>query len=218
MPEKSPFPSPPYVLRTDRLVVRCWQPADAPLLKDAVDDSLDHLRPWMPWAHHEPQSVQEKVELLRSFRGRFDLGQDFVYGIFSADETTVLGGCGLHRRAGPRALEIGYWIRASATRRGYATEIVQALSKAAFRRCEIERLDIKVEPGNDASAAVPRKLGFVEEATLRRQLLPVDGDGPTRDALLFTMVAEEFDASEMATFAMQAADARGEDVSLASAT
>ena len=35
--------------------MRCWEPRDAPLLKEAVDSSLDHLRPWMPWAHDEPQ-------------------------------------------------------------------------------------------------------------------------------------------------------------------
>ena len=50
----------------------------------------------MPWAHDEPQSLDEKVALLRLFRGNFDLGQDFVYGVFSADESEVLGGTGLH--------------------------------------------------------------------------------------------------------------------------
>ena len=39
----------PYRIETERLVLRCYDPEDAPLLKDAVDRSLDHLRPWMPW-------------------------------------------------------------------------------------------------------------------------------------------------------------------------
>ena len=41
----------------------------------------------MPWAEQEPTEVEAKVELLRSFRGRFDLGQDFTYGIFDPDES-----------------------------------------------------------------------------------------------------------------------------------
>ena len=59
-------------------MVRCWEPRDAPLLKDAIDSSLDHLRAWMPWAQHEPQTLAEKVELLREFRGQFDLGANSV--------------------------------------------------------------------------------------------------------------------------------------------
>jgi hypothetical protein len=60
------------------VVARCWEPRDAPLLKEAVDSSIDHLLPWMPWAAGEPQTLDEKVRLLRRFRGQFDLGQDFV--------------------------------------------------------------------------------------------------------------------------------------------
>ena len=87
---------PPYAIRTERLTIRCWDPRDAPRLKDALDTSLDHLRPWMPWAADEPKPVEEKAELLRAFRGRFDLGEDFVYGIFARDEREVIGGSGLH--------------------------------------------------------------------------------------------------------------------------
>ena len=47
-----------------RLVLRCWNPADAPLLKAAIDGSLEHLRPWMPWARHEPEALEAKVERL----------------------------------------------------------------------------------------------------------------------------------------------------------
>jgi RimJ/RimL family protein N-acetyltransferase len=53
--------SPAYRIHTRRLVLRCWQPEDAPLLKAAADSSLDHLRPWMPWAHQEPTNIEAKV-------------------------------------------------------------------------------------------------------------------------------------------------------------
>jgi RimJ/RimL family protein N-acetyltransferase len=205
--------TPPYELRSERLVVRCWDPADAELLKDAVDSSLDHLRPFMPWAHDEPQELERKVELMRTFRGRFDLDQDFVYGIFDVDESRVLGGCGLHPRGGPRSLEIGYWVRADAVRRGIATEITTMLAMAAFRVSGVERLDVLVEPDNEASAAIPRRLGFVEEARMRRRLRAGD-DQPLRDAVYFSMLRDEFEASTMASFAMSAFDCRGAELAL----
>jgi len=70
------------------------------VLKEAVDSSLDHLQPWLPWVLEAPLTLGEVMDLLRSFRGRFDLEQDFVYGIVSLDEFEVLGGTGLHTRRG----------------------------------------------------------------------------------------------------------------------
>ena len=55
--------TPPYRIVTERLVVRCYDPRDAPLVKEAIDSSLDELRAWMPWAHDEPKPLDEKVEL-----------------------------------------------------------------------------------------------------------------------------------------------------------
>lgn len=77
MPEpETPHTQPPplghgpaYRIHTRRLVLRCWHPSDAALLKAAIDANLDHLRPWLPWAQHEPEDLQAKIERLRQFRG-----------------------------------------------------------------------------------------------------------------------------------------------------
>ena len=62
-----------YRIETERLVIRCYQPQDAALLKAAIDESLDHLRPWMPWAVHEPESVKAKLGRMRKYRGSLTL-------------------------------------------------------------------------------------------------------------------------------------------------
>lgn len=200
-------PPAPYRIETERLVIRCYEPHDAPLLKEAIDSSLDHLRPWMPWAESEPQTLEQKIELLRGFRSMFDAGENFVYGIFARDESELLGGTGLHPRLDPGGLEIGYWIRASATRRGFVTESTAAVTRAGFEICGADRVEIRVEPRNEASQGVPRKLGFEEEATLRRRLPGREG-GPLRDVTIFTMFSEDFDPSLAPE--IRAFDARGE--------
>jgi RimJ/RimL family protein N-acetyltransferase len=196
---------PPYRIVTERLVLRCWDPRDAPLLKDAVDTSIDHLLPWMPWAAAEPQPLAEKVALLREFRGRFDLGQDFVYGIFARDESEVVGGTGLHTRVGPNALEIGYWIRASRAGEGLATEATAALTRAAFELTDVERIEIRCDPANEQSRAIPRKLGYREEATLRRRLHYPE----PRDVVVYTLFRNELSASPAAHAQFEAYDAAG---------
>jgi RimJ/RimL family protein N-acetyltransferase len=202
--------TPPYRIETERLVIRCYDPRDAALLKEAVDSSLEHLLPWMPWAQFEPQTVEDKVELLRGFRGRFDLDQEYAYGVFAPDESRLLGGSGLHRRADEGSLEIGYFIRADALRQGLATEVTAVLTRVGFELCNLDRIDVKVDPENVPSLGVPRKLGFAEEARLRAALPPKSDGGPRRDAVLFTMLADELAGSPAAGFAYRAFDAAGE--------
>jgi RimJ/RimL family protein N-acetyltransferase len=146
----------------------------------------------MPWTESEPQALEEKTTLLKSFRALFDTGDNFIMGIFSPDESQVLGGTGLHPRGDPGGLEIGYFIRASETRQGYVTESTAALTRVGFEICGADRIEIRIDPENEASLGVPRKLGFVEEATLRRRL-PGRRGGPPRDVTLFAMFREDFD-------------------------
>jgi len=192
-----PVRGPAYRIVTPRLVIRCWDPRDAPLAKEAIDSSLDHLRPWLPWARHEPQTLAEKVELLREFRGQFDLGSNSVYAILDAAEERILGGTGLHPRIGPGGIEIGYWIRADAAGQGFATEATAALTRIAFEVADVERVEIRCAPDNHASAAIPRKLRY-EPAQ------PDDGD------LVFRITAKAFPKTPAATAPLAAYDIVGD--------
>lgn len=191
----------PRRIETERLVVRCYEEDDAPLLKEAVDASLDHLRPWMPWTRFEPQTIEQKRELIASFRGQFDSGENFVYGIFARDESRLIGGTGLHLRGGPGALEIGYWIRPDVLRQGIATEVSAVLTRVAFEHCEAVRVDIQIDPENERSQGVPRKLGFTYEGTYAGKLEPKVEGGPRRDSMLFSVLREEYEGSPCAAYA-----------------
>jgi RimJ/RimL family protein N-acetyltransferase len=181
-------------------------------VKEAVDSSLEHLRPWMPWAHEAPLPLREVFELVRRFRGQFDLGHDFVYGIFSRDESEAVGGTGLHPRRGDGILEIGYWIRASRTGEGLCTEATAALTRVGFEHCEMARIEIRADPANEASLAIPRKLGFVEEGTLRGTLHGPDGQPLQSDAVVFALLRGELAGTPSERARLQAYDVAGERV------
>jgi RimJ/RimL family protein N-acetyltransferase len=199
--------SPAYRIQTERLVLRCWEPGDAQLLKEAIDASLQDLLPWMPWAHSEPEPLQIKIDRLRHFRGQFDLGQDFIYAIFNQDETQVLGGSGLHTRAGENAREIGYWIHADYVGRGLATETTAALTKVAFEIDRIERLEIHCDPENELSASIPRKLGLNLDGVIRRSTPFLHGE--LRDTMIWTLLKEEYADSPAASAELEAFDVIG---------
>ncbi len=197
---------PAYCIRTRRLLIRCWNPSDAQLLKEAIDASVEHLRPWMPWADYEPSPLQSKVDRIRNWRGKFDLGQDFVYGVFDPEDTRVLGGTGLHTRLGPNAREIGYWIHKDFINQGLATELSAALTKVAFEVDKVHRIEIHCNPTNIRSASVPRKLGYTHEATLKQRVPFSNGYS---DAMIWTLFAEEYPDSPSAKAEIEAFDAIG---------
>lgn len=201
---------PAYRIHTERLVIRCWNPSDAPLLSQALQESLDHLLPWMPWAHNEPRQPQERIDWLRQCRGNFDLGKDFIYGIFNRDETLVLGGSGLHTSLGESAREIGYWIHKDHINQGLATEMSAALTKVAFEIDKVNRVEIHCDPQNVRSAAVPSKLGFIHEATLRQRVPGLDDQW--RDAMIWTMFADKYPLSPAASTKIEAFDSIGRKI------
>jgi RimJ/RimL family protein N-acetyltransferase len=137
-----------------QLLLRPWTEDDAPALSRAIRESLDHLRPWMPWAAAEPRTDEERRAWIREGAE----GDDEVLGMWLGDE--VVGGCGLHRRIGDDALEIGYWVHARFVRRGIATEAVRQLVAMAFARPEIERVEIHHHPDNVLSGKVAAAAGF----------------------------------------------------------
>jgi RimJ/RimL family protein N-acetyltransferase len=198
---------PAYRIVSERLVLRCFEPRDAEALKAAVDASIGHLAPWLPWARDEPQSLEAKLDLVRQFRGKFDLGKDFVFGVFDREESQVLGGAGMHPRVGQGAREIGYWIAASHVGQGFATEAAAALTRVGFEIEELERMEIHCDPLNTRSAAIPHKLGYTHDGTLRGRLPRADGSAGER--MIWSLFASEYATSVCARAACEAFDAIG---------
>jgi len=149
---------PGHIVGPDGLTLRRWARDDAAQLGEAVADSVEHLRPWMAWIAHEPLSVTERQALIDSWEPEWLAGGDVVMGVFV--DGAVAGGCGLHRRIGPGGLEIGYWTARRFLRQGIATTAAGLLTDAAFSDPAITHVEIHHDQANQASAGVPRKLGW----------------------------------------------------------
>jgi N-acetyltransferase len=173
---------PPGDIATKRLLLRRWTPDHAPLLKDALDSSLAHLQRWMPWAQAEPTPLLGLRERLATFSSHFDEGKEWLYGIFSPDGARVIGGTGLHPRIGLTGIEIGYWIRESETHQGYATEAASALTGVGLGLPHIDHVEIRCDPANEASAAIPARLGFTCVETIMSEV-----DGVNRATMVWRM-------------------------------
>src|SRR3954462_14607038 len=145
----------------------------------------------MPWTPDAPEDLDVVYERLRGFRGRYDLGEDFVMGAFSPDDSRLLGGTGLHTRVGEGALEIGYWVAADAAGQGYATELSAVLTRVAFEHFGVDRVEIRVDPENERSEGGPEKVGEHPGGALRRRL-PTKSGSDLRDVNVWTTFASDF--------------------------
>ena len=153
-------------LRLRRLVAD-----DAPAVSQAVTESLDHLAPWVVWANAQTASVEGQRARLSAPGREWSASSDYQYGIFAradgavpdddADADVVVGACGLHRRSAPGTLEIGYWVHVAHTGRGIASRAAEALTDIGFSLSGVERMEIRCDAANAASAAITRRLGYV---------------------------------------------------------
>lgn len=142
------------------MILRRIEASDAGAVAAAVGASLDHLRPWMPWA--TPEAADRQTQLVRAAEAdqRWNEGTGFTYAVLTAAHGTLVGEIALHRLAGEDSAEIGYWIAAGQVGRGYATAAGRAVTAAALAMAGVNRVEIHCDAANLASAAVARRLGY----------------------------------------------------------
>jgi RimJ/RimL family protein N-acetyltransferase len=143
------------------VVLRRHQLDDVDALQAVIEESRDHLLPFMPWA---AQPRAETASFVTKAAEGWASGESFNYLVTEprgpGDGERLLGGCGLHRRGQPATIEIGYWLRPDAVGRGVMTAAAGALRDAAFALDGISRVEIRCDVANVRSAAIPRRLGF----------------------------------------------------------
>jgi len=199
-----------YKILTERLELRCYQPEDAEELREVSLRNRAHLTPFNSWALRDPETLDEKLELIRKWRGWFDSGRDSIYRVQRRGETRQIGGCGLHYRISANGAEIGYWIDEGETRQGFATELAAALTRFSLEVHEASRVVIQVQVENELSLRIPKRLGFHEEGVLRRSMeWP---DELNRDMVSCSLLPEELKGSPAARAKYEAFDDLGRSI------
>lgn len=154
--------APSETLSSGPVELRRWRCADAELCLRLVTESLDHLRPWMPWAtpDYDPAATQA---YLQRCEADWAAGAAFQYLIL--DDGEPAGSAGLMARIDPGGLEIGYWVHSAHTGRGVATNAAAALTDAGLALPGVDYVEIHHDQLNLASERVPAKLGYTHVDT-----------------------------------------------------
>jgi RimJ/RimL family protein N-acetyltransferase len=176
-------PQSPFEL-SDGSKLRFHTPDDADAVARAVRESLEHLRPWMPWADEQSAKPAFQVERIRKMPELARRQEEWQYGLFAADESRVLGSFGLMTRRGPGTIEIGYWVHVDAIGHGHATRATRRLAEHALSLDGVRQVVICCDEANERSAAIPRRLGF---SLVRVESRPPEAPGERGRLMIWTL-------------------------------
>lgn len=152
----------PLTLRAGPLTLRPFEVRDVPAIVEAGRDPLIPLITTVPAGCDEVGALA----FIGRQHERLHTGAGWSLAIAEGDAPT-LGHIGLWPRGEGRA-SLGYWLARSARGRGVATQALLALSRFGLK--EFERLELFVEPRNEASWRAAERVGFVREGLLRSYL------------------------------------------------
>ncbi|GAA5114384.1 hypothetical protein GCM10023339_19950 [Alloalcanivorax gelatiniphagus] len=152
-------PVPPvWPLRTERLVLRPYEPGDAEAFADAWA-----TEEWTSMLLTRPMNRAEVTEMVRRRTTSDDTA--FVSLVLETHDGTVVGDSLLHLQGtGLSEGEIGWTILPQHGGRGYATEAARAVLRLGFEHYGLRRIVAALDARNDRSAALCERLGMRREA------------------------------------------------------
>lgn len=144
--------------------LRLLAEADAEELYALIDSNRDHLSRWLPWA--AGQTFEDTLVFIRKTTGQLTENNGLQVAIIYAG--SIVGVVGYHSVDwSSRRTSIGYWLAEEHQGRGTMTEAAGALTDHALSVWGLNRVEIRAAVENHQSRAIPERLGFREEGTLR---------------------------------------------------
>lgn len=163
----------PESFESKRLIIRAPKYGDGAASYEAVQESMEELRPWMPFANDSLTPENSEMNI-RQAHLKFLEHSDLRLMLFSKENGQLVGSSGLHRIDWDvRKFEIGYWLRSSYAGQGYMSEAVEAITNYAIHELAANRIEIRCDARNVKSAKVAERNGYILEGILRGDSLDV---------------------------------------------
>jgi len=176
-------PMEPVTLTTDRLLLRSVGPQDTDVVYSAAQDPEIQRWTTIP-SPYLPEHAQSFTEQLVP-EGWANCSM-FTFGVF-LPEGELVGMLGITMRS-LGVGEVGFWATKEYRGNGYITEATVAVSRWAFTRLSIDRVEWRAEVGNKGSRAVAEHAGFTVEGTLRSA---INNKGVRRDCWVASLLPSD---------------------------
>lgn len=154
------------ILIDENLLLRSFQPDDTAALFKAVDESRNHLRPWLRWvdATTKPEHIQQFIQRTQQ---QLNNQEALELGIFYNRQ--IIGGIGMHEwNHFLKKAQVGYWIKKEFEGMGIIHRSLTYFIDFLFAKPGLNKIEIQFMPSNVRSAAVAERLGFKVEGIIRQ--------------------------------------------------
>ena len=154
-------------ITTDRLILSQLDPADAAAV--FAYRSSPEVRRYQQW---EPQSLEDVVTFVQGLASvEFDTpGSWFQFGVRLRDTGKLAGDLGVRFLEDGQQAEIGITLQPDSQGQGLGTEAVAAVLDHLFRQAGKHRVVASVDPRNEPSLRLLRRVGMQQEAHFRQSL------------------------------------------------
>ena len=137
----------------------------APTLFALTQANRGYLRKWLPWLDKVQSTEDTRQFIAMSEKLASEEGAPTFAIFYQQQLSGVVGFHGVDQQH--RIGSLGYWIGQRFCGLGIATTAVEQLMETGFSDLGLNRIQIRCAVNNQRSRAIPERLGFVHEGTLR---------------------------------------------------
>jgi ribosomal-protein-serine acetyltransferase len=170
----------------DGVGVRLLDPADTAELYALIEVNRERLAEWLPWA--AAQTAADTGEFIARAGKQAARNDGFQAAIVRDGRIAGIAGFisvdWSHRSTG-----LGYWLGQEFSGQGTMTAVVRALTDHALRAWELNRVEIGAATENLRSRAIPERLGYRQEGTVRQAQRV---GNRYLDLVVYSMLSEEW--------------------------
>ncbi|GFP76204.1 GNAT family N-acetyltransferase [Clostridium fungisolvens] len=118
-------------------------------------------------------NTKEKALLIiDNYQDEFISKEEITWGIIRKDDNKLIGYFSLGNfDEDAKRCEIGYGLNRDVWNKGYGTEAIKTITKFAFEKVKVNRIEATVTFGNDASVKALIRSGFLQEGILRERTM-----------------------------------------------
>ena len=151
------------------------------MLYEILDNNREELRPWLEWIEFvkKPEDEKPVLESDKISPEWFIQWQNKIVGRIGFVSVSKSNNRG----------EVGYWLDKRAGGHGIMTEAFQLLEKCAFENWDYNRIELKIDPENQKSLGVAKRMNFVQEGVLRGEHFI---NGVYKDSIMFSKLKSEY--------------------------
>ncbi|MFF2091807.1 GNAT family N-acetyltransferase [Paenibacillus sp. NPDC058174] len=163
------------------------EPRHANELYQLIDGSRESIGRWLAFPN-QTKKVEDSLTFIEKSLKRLSDNNGYWAGIWHKGK--IAGSIGfIYMDWSARKTEIGYWLGDEYLGKGLVTKATTLFINHSFKELDLRKVEINVASENLKSRAIPERLGFTAEGTIRNYEYL---NGEYHDRIIYGLLKEEW--------------------------